>query len=104
MRSKDFKEAFSLGAIFGSTFSAFCAIPLYHSLKVYNHGAIAFLLIAIGVILPYGAFYGLFSLAAKFWFHNKKFILAAVLWVIIDYLKEIIPLFIPYGFWQIPLL
>ncbi len=98
MRSKDFKEAFSLGAIFGSTFSAFCAIPLYHSLKVYNHGAMAFLLIAIGVILPYGAFCGLFSLAAKFWFHNKKFILAAALWVIIDYLKEILPLFIPYGF------
>jgi hypothetical protein len=70
MRIKGFQGSLFLGAIFGSTFSAFCAIPLYHSLKVYKSGAIAFLLIAIGVILPYGAFYGLFSLAAKFWFHK----------------------------------
>ncbi len=102
-RISSYRKALICGLIFGLIYSAMLSYPLFHTLNIhYNRGIIySLVLIFITVIIPLTALSGIFS-AACFYFRVPSKILCVVippsLWIIADYSREIIPLYIPWGF------
>lgn len=98
-----YRKALICGLIFGLIYSAMLSYPLFHALNVhYDRGIIYSLaLIFITAIIPLAALSGMFS-AACFYFRVPSKILCLLippsLWIIADYAREIIPLYLPWGF------
>ncbi len=102
-KTKSFKKSVLLGMFWGLIISIILSIPLYNALVTEYDLSIFFssLLIIVSVYLPYGIIYGIFGLSYRYFFiSNTKYIplIAASLWLLIDYLMTITPIFLPWNF------
>ena len=95
-------SSFLRGGLFGLTLSVFYSIPLFHALVTnYYKGISSVLLITATVFLPYSLIYGLFALTCR-WFYGRNIFFYIIIppsaWIIIDYLREITSVSIPWAF------
>jgi len=97
--AKNYRESIFAGSLFGLALSVYFTLPLYHSLRINNNSTLtAFLMIIFSVSLPYCIIYGSFAAFYKYCQKKGSYLLPSLLWVFIDYVKEIFPIFIPWGF------
>ncbi|HNX23875.1 MAG TPA: apolipoprotein N-acyltransferase [Spirochaetota bacterium] len=97
------KKTIITGSIWGTTLAVLFSIPLYNALITEYEFSIIFstVLIIFSVYIPYGIIYGIYGISFKYLFQKTGIftpLLAASLWLIIDYLMSIMPLFMPWGY------
>ncbi len=97
------EKSFFAGIIFGAVHSFIIAywvfIALYFHYGVNLFASILFL--AIIVVLPVAVLYGIFALAYRLLFKKTMFFSACVvpsLWILFDFLRDLLPLYLPWGF------
>ena len=98
-----YRKAFIGGLIFGLIYSAMMSYPLLHALNYhYNRSFIySLLLITVTSIIPLAFLYGIFSAACIYFRVPSKILCILIppsLWIISDYVREIIPFYLPWGF------
>lgn len=92
----------SAGATFGFAISFYYSIPLYHSITL-NEGSGIFLpalVIFCTALIPYMIIYALFAVIFRWNSETSlygKMIIPASFWILIDYLKELSTLILPWG-------
>lgn len=98
-----FRKSFFYGLIFGSVYSLLLSYPIFYAL-FYNYEKnllYSIFLVFVASILPNSLLSGIMSLLYIYLRTPVKllnlFILPSI-WVIMDYLKEIIPFLLPWGF------
>ncbi len=91
------------GALFGFFISLYLSIPLYHSLTLTEGKSLVqpALLIFLTLIAPNMIIYALFGLFYQ-WNNSSRskvsFLIPGAFWILIDYVKEISPFSMPWGF------
>ena len=100
--SENYKILFFKGFIWGLLISTAIGYPVIQALIVqYNKSVIfSILFFLLTIISPFSLLSGLFAITYRFIYSNNSlFYMLQVpgLWIIIEYLKEIIPFFIPWG-------
>lgn len=98
-----YKKAFSCGIIFGIVHSSMISYPLLHALiNNYGRGIIySITLVTITSIIPFAVLYGVLALIIFYARGQSKLLNILIppsIWIIIDYTREIIPAFLPWGF------
>jgi apolipoprotein N-acyltransferase len=102
-RAKKSLTAFVCGFTFGLVHSSILVYPLLYALTVhYNYGILySSLLLLITAVLPYTLLYGLFSASLQYLNSSSKYLIPLIapsLWIVADYLREIIPIYLPWAF------
>ena len=103
-KTESVKQSFLLGQFWGLIISIILSVPLYNALVTEYDLSIFFssLLIIISVYIPYAIIYGFFGISYRYFFiKNTVYIpvIAASLWMLIDYVMTITPVFLPWGFY-----
>ncbi len=101
-RAENGREAFWKGALFGAVHPLVVAYWIFNALHFHYEVNIALsLLFLLGTrSLPLGLLYGAFTLAYRYLRRDGLFFSALVvpsLWVVFDFLKELVPLYLPWG-------
>lgn len=102
-KSVSIKQSATIGFIWGFTLAVQYSIPLFYALITEYELSLVFssLLIFFSSFIPYGIIYACFAISYKFFFKNTglffPFIVSS-LWVLIDYMMSITPVFMPWGF------
>ena len=96
-------KAAACGAIWGITLSILFSIPLYNALITEYKFSVIFssLLIIMSIYIPYGIIYGMFGFSLRYFKNDAGLffpLLASSLWLIIDYIMSITPVFMPWGY------
>jgi len=103
LKSQKLQTTILIGSVWGITLSSLFSIPLFHALLTEYQFSIFFssVLIIFSVVIPYGIIYGFFGFALKYFFEKSGIyfsVFSASLWIIIDYIMSITPVFMPWGF------
>lgn len=99
----EIKKTAASGALFGIIISLYFSLPLYQSISISSPDNIIrpVLLLLFTAIAPNLIMYCLFSILMR-WIYDKPqhfhIFLPASLWILLDYLKELSTVMIPWGF------
>jgi apolipoprotein N-acyltransferase len=99
----EIKKTAASGALFGMIISLYFSLPLYQSISISSPDNIIrpVLLLLFTAIAPNLIMYCLFSILMR-WIYDKPqhyhIFLPASLWILLDYLKELSSIMIPWGF------
>lgn len=98
-----FKQAFLRGFAFGGMFGCIVAYWIFIAVR-YHYEAplwIAVFFLVVLTCLPAGILFGLFALVYRYLQSGKPLFFIVVipsLWIVCEYLRELVPLYLPWGF------
>ncbi len=101
-KNNSYRESLLTGFTWGAITSGFLSWWLIKTL-IYQYEqtiAIALIIQFFAVILPWGILFAAFSATVRFFYKNSILFVSLTLpalWVIFNYLKEILPIYIPWG-------
>lgn len=102
-KTGNIKTAFFRGCVFGALYSVIVAYWIFNALYFHYEVNIfiSILFLAVIVVLPVALLYGLFAIAYQLLFKNTMFFFACTLpslWVLCDFIRDLLPLYLPWGF------
>lgn len=101
-RAQSGRDAFLRGALFGALHPLIIAYWIFNALYFhYEVNIVVSLLFLLGTLsVPFGLLYGVFALVYRHLRRDGLFFHALVvpsLWVVFDFIRELVPLYLPWG-------
>ncbi len=101
-KTGSWKRLFMLSFQWGVCMAVGVSYWLYYAIHVHYGKSIPFTLLFMGFLAacPIGILYGIFSMAYRFMYCRGLVFYAAVapsLWIVVEYLREALPVFLPWG-------
>jgi len=101
-RARDWRQAAARGFLYGALFGLGLAYWIFIAVRFHYEASLFFslLFVLLPVPVPLGVLFALFAIVYRYFRRDSAVFYLAVLpslWVIFEYIREVVPLFLPWG-------